>query len=149
MKKISLFLWFDGKALQAAKFYVSIFKRSSKNCRILDAGDQSVSFELEGQEYIAFNGGPMFKFSPAMSLFVSCKDQKEVDYYWDALSKGGKKGRCGWLTDKFGVTWQVIPKGLGDLLGGDDDEGAARAMQAMLKMKKLEIAKLKRAYEGK
>ena len=145
MKRISLFLWFDGKARQAAKFYTSIFKRS----RILESGDMSISFELDGQEYIAFNGGPMFKFTPAMSLFVSCKDQKEVDYYWSALSRGGKKGRCGWLTDKFGVSWQVVPQGLGHLLGGDDEEGAARAMQAMLKMKKLEISKLRKAYEGK
>lgn len=144
-QKITPFLWFDGQAEKAARFYVSIFK----NSRILSTDAMSATFRLEGQEYIAFNGGPQFKFTPAISLFVSCKTQAEVDYFWRKLSAGGRTQPCGWLKDKFGVSWQVIPSILGDLLGDDDREKAGRALQAMLKMKKLDIAKLKKAHAGK
>jgi predicted 3-demethylubiquinone-9 3-methyltransferase (glyoxalase superfamily) len=109
----------------------------------------SVSFELEGQPFIALNGGPMFKFTEAVSLFVTCKDQKEVDYYWQKLLDGGAPSRCGWLKDRWGLSWQIVPRALGECLGGADREGAQRAMQAMLKMSKLDVQKLKAAYKGK
>ena len=109
---------------------------------------QSATFELEGQEFIAFNGGPMFTFTPAISLFVRCETQAEIDTYWERLSEGGEKSRCGWLQDKFGVSWQIIPTILGDLLGDDDDAKADRAMEAMLGMTKLDIAALQRAHAG-
>ena len=143
-QKIIPFLWFNGKAAQAAKFYTSIFK----NSKIESIDPMSATFYLDGIEFIAFNGGPAYKFSPAMSLFVNCKTQKEVDYYWNKLSAGGKKVRCGWLVDKFGISWQVVPEILGDLLGDEDRVKASRAMAAMMKMKKLDIAKLKKAHAG-
>lgn len=143
-QKITPFLWFDGQAEQAAKFYTSIFTKA----KIVTVSSTSARFRLEGLEFIAFNGGPQFKFTPAISLFVSCKTQKEVDYFWKKLSAGGEIQRCGWLKDRFGVSWQIVPSILGDLLGDDDEEKAGRAMKAMLKMKKLDIAKLKRAHAG-
>lgn len=147
MQKISPFLWFDQQAEEAAKFYVSIFKDS----RILNLmpGPEGkvlgVNFELEGQNFKALNGGPQFKFTPAISLFVNCETQAEVDELWEKLSAGGKAGRCGWLEDKYGLSWQIIPKQLGELLGSKDREKAGRAMQAMMQMDKIDIETLKRA----
>lgn len=150
MQKIRPFLWFDDGAVDAAKFYVSIFK----NAEILspddldeDGGVMSVTLRIEGQELIAFNGGPHYKFSPAISLFVTCETQQEIDYYWDSLIEGGEASRCGWLQDRFGVTWQIVPAILGDLLGSDDEKKAAAAMQAMLAMIKLDIAALQKASD--
>ena len=157
MQKITTFLTFDGRAEEAVDFYVSIFEDSrilSSN-RYGDAGPapagtfMSASFELAGQPFIALNGGPSFTFSQGISLFVSCESQEEVDRFWERLSEGGEKGPCGWLTDKFGVSWQVIPRALGERLGGADREGANRVMEAMLQMSKIEIEGLRRAYEGK
>jgi predicted 3-demethylubiquinone-9 3-methyltransferase (glyoxalase superfamily) len=156
MQKITPFLWYENQAEQAAKFYTSIFK----NSRILDVSRFGegvptptgsvilVTFELEGQQLIALNGGPEFKFNESISLFVSCETQAEVDYYWERLTEGGEEGQCGWLKDRFGLSWQVAPVQLNDYLGGSDPEGARRAMQAMLPMKKLDIEKLRKAYEG-
>src|SRR5258708_29895641 len=144
-QKITPFLWFDGQAEQAAKFYTSIFKKS----KIVNVSRMAAKFRLEGQEFIALNGGPQFKFTPAISFFVSCKTQKEVDYYWKKLSAGGEIQQCGWLKDKFGLSWQIVPSILGDLLGDDDERKASRAMESMLKMKKLDIAKLKKAHAAK
>jgi predicted 3-demethylubiquinone-9 3-methyltransferase (glyoxalase superfamily) len=145
MQKISPFLWFDGKAQEAATFYVSIFK----NSKIVSVGDMSATFELDGQKFIALNGGPQFTFTPAISFFVDCETQPEVDELWEKLSQGGEKQRCGWLKDKFGVSWQVIPSVLGELLQDDDDEKSGRVMEAMLQMGKLDIDGLKQAYEGR
>lgn len=145
MQKITPFLWFDGKAEEAAKFYVSIFK----NSKITSVTGMSVTFRLDGQEFIALNGGPQFKFTPAISLFVDCKDQKEVDDLWEKLSEGGEKVQCGWLKDKYGLSWQVIPSVLGNLLNDPDPKKSQRVMQAMLQMKKIDIEGLKKAYEQK
>jgi predicted 3-demethylubiquinone-9 3-methyltransferase (glyoxalase superfamily) len=138
MQKITPFLWFDGKAEEAMNFYVSIFK----NSKILSAS----RFELEGQEFMVLNGGPQFKFTPAISLFVNCETQREVDELWEKLSEGGEKGRCGWLKDKFGLSWQVIPSVLGKMLHDKDAEKAKRVMQAMLKMSKIDIHGLEQAH---
>jgi predicted 3-demethylubiquinone-9 3-methyltransferase (glyoxalase superfamily) len=146
MQKITPFLWFDDQAFDAVQFYVSIFKDS----RIIDAiaeEDSSVSFELYGQPYIAFNGGPYFKFTPAISMFVDCEDQTEVDYYWDKLSEGGEISNCGWLTDKFGISWQIVPSILSQVLNHSDPIKAQKAMDAMLQMTKLDIKKLLEAVE--
>jgi predicted 3-demethylubiquinone-9 3-methyltransferase (glyoxalase superfamily) len=160
MEKITPFLWFDGHAEEAVKFYRSIFKKSriGKVVRYGAEGERvggrpkgsvmTVEFELEGQKFVALNGGPHYKFTAAISFFVSCKTQKEIDYFWEKLSKGGSNGRCGWLTDKFGVTWQIVPPNLADLLYDEDQEKAGRVMQAMLKMDKLDIKKLKQAAKG-
>ena len=145
MQKITPFLWFDGRAKQAARFYTSIFKDS----KIIRISDMSATFELAGQRFMALNGGPQFKFTEAISFFVSCETQKEVDYYWQKLSTGGEKSRCGWLKDKFGISWQVVPTILGDLLGDQDEEKSDRVFQAMLKMRKLDIKTLQRAYTDK
>jgi predicted 3-demethylubiquinone-9 3-methyltransferase (glyoxalase superfamily) len=147
MQKITPFLWFEDQAIEAAQFYVSIFK-DSRLLDDIDEEDSSISFELYGQRYIAFNGGPYFKFTPAISMFVDCVDQEEVDYYWDKLTEGGEAGQCGWLTDKFGVSWQIIPSILFDFLNHPDPIKAQKAMDAMLKMKKLDIAALKAAVES-
>ncbi len=136
--KIRIFLWFNDRAQDAAKFYVSIFRKS----RLLSHGPRSASLRLDELELILFNGGPYYKLNPAASLFVTCRTQAEIDYYWEKLSAGGRILRCGWLTDKFGVTWQIMPDILGGLLEKDD---TGQVMQAMLKMKKLDISKLKRA----
>jgi predicted 3-demethylubiquinone-9 3-methyltransferase (glyoxalase superfamily) len=141
MQKITPFLWFDGQAGEAAKFYTSIFK----NSKIVSVSPLSATFQLDGQKFIALNGGPQFKFTEAISFFVSCKTQKEIDYFWEKLSAGGKKSRCGWLKDKFGVSWQIVPPILGELLNDEDDAKSNRVMQAMLKMGKLDIKKLKQA----
>jgi predicted 3-demethylubiquinone-9 3-methyltransferase (glyoxalase superfamily) len=145
VQRITPFLWLNGQAEEAARFYTSIFKRS----RIVDVSPMSATFRLDGLELIAFNGGPAFEFTPALSLFVTCRTQKEIDHYWRRLSAGGTVQRCGWLTDKFGVSWQVVPDVLGGLLGDDDEVKAGRAMQAMMKMKKLDIATLKKAHAGR
>jgi predicted 3-demethylubiquinone-9 3-methyltransferase (glyoxalase superfamily) len=144
MQKITPFFWFDGKAEEAANFYTSIFK----NSKIVYITQMSSTFQLDGLEFIAFNGGPMFTFSPAVSFFVRCETQQEIDYFWEKLSIGGEKQRCGWLKDKFGVSWQIIPPVLGDMLNDEDAEKSQRVMQAMLQMDKIEIKKLKQAYEG-
>jgi predicted 3-demethylubiquinone-9 3-methyltransferase (glyoxalase superfamily) len=155
-KKITPFLWFDGKAEEAANFYVSIFK-NSKVKSVTRCGDSgpgpkgsamSVTFHLDGQDFFALNGGPMFKFSEAISLFVNCETQREVDELWEQLSAGGQKQRCGWLKDKYGLSWQIIPSALGRMLQDKDPEKSKRVMQAMLQMEKLDIAGLERAYQG-
>ena len=157
MQKVSPFLWFDGTAQEAANFYVSIFK----NARIVsptrngasdarpDGAVMSVTFEIDRREFIAFNGGPHFAFSPAISLFVRCETQGEIDELWEKLSEGGEKQRCGWLKDKYGVSWQIIPPILGELLQSKDAEKSRRAMAAMLKMDKIDIEGLKKAYDGR
>ena len=153
MQKITPFLWFDGNAEEAANFYISIFKNSmlGKISRYGDAGPgpkgsaMSVTFQIEGQEFFALNGGPQFKFTPAISFFVSCETQQEVDDLWEKLSAGGRTDRCGWLQDKFGLSWQIIPTVLGQLLGDKDPQRAKRAMQAMLQMTKIDINKLQQA----
>jgi predicted 3-demethylubiquinone-9 3-methyltransferase (glyoxalase superfamily) len=145
MQKITPFLWFDGQAEEAARFYTSIFKKS----KIETISPMSATFRLDGVKFIALNGGPQFKFTEAISFFVSCKTQKEIDYFWQKLSAGGEKSRCGWLKDRFGVSWQIVPPILGELLNDKDDEKSNRVMQAMLKMTKLDINKLKRAANGK
>ena len=142
--KITPFLWFDGHAQQAAALYCSIFKES----KIVSANSMSVTFELEGTRLVAFNGGPMFKFTEAVSFMVACETQEEVDYYWDKLGAGGQLSRCGWLKDRFGLSWQVAPVVLPELLGNADREKAGRAMAAMMKMGKLDIAGLRAAFEG-
>jgi predicted 3-demethylubiquinone-9 3-methyltransferase (glyoxalase superfamily) len=157
MQGISTMLWFDDQALDAARHYVAIFP----NSRILgdlayledspgDAGSiMTVSFELDGREFTALNGGPLYSFTPAISFVVSCVDQAEVDYFWERLIEGGgAESQCGWLTDRFGVSWQVVPTALFGLIGGPDPEAAGRAMQAMLQMRKLDIAALQSAYNG-
>jgi predicted 3-demethylubiquinone-9 3-methyltransferase (glyoxalase superfamily) len=141
MQKITPFLWFDGKAEEAANFYVSIFS----NARIVSSG-AGVTFEIDGREFIAFNGGPMFKFTEAISLFVSCDTQQEINHLWDKLSEGGQKQRCGWLKDKYGVSWQIIPPVLGRMLQAKDPAKSKRVMQAMLQMDKIDIAGLEKAY---
>lgn len=143
MQKITPFLWFDGQAEEAAKFYTAIFK----NSEIESLTPRSATFRLDGQEFIALNGGPMYTFSPAISFFVRCETQEEIDYFWEQLSAGGEKQRCGWLKDKFGVSWQIIPPVLGELLNDDAAAKSQRVMQAMLQMEKLDISALKRAYD--
>jgi predicted 3-demethylubiquinone-9 3-methyltransferase (glyoxalase superfamily) len=156
MQKITPFLWFDGKAEEAMKFYTSIFKNSKIGSvrRYGDAGPgpkgtvMSATFELEGQKFMALNGGPEFKFTPAISFFVNCETQQEVDELWEKLSAGGEKSRCGWLKDKYGLSWQIIPSALGELLGDKDAKKSKRVMQAMLRMDKIDIEGLKRAHAG-
>jgi predicted 3-demethylubiquinone-9 3-methyltransferase (glyoxalase superfamily) len=156
MQKITPFLWFDDQAEEAMNFYVSIFKNSkvASITRYGEAGPgpkgtvMSATFSLDGQEFFAINGGPLFKFTEAISLFVNCETQQEVDELWDKLSAGGKPSRCGWLKDKFGLSWQIIPSILGKMLGDRDADKAKRVMQAMLKMDKLDIKKLEQAYQG-
>ncbi|MBL0355388.1 MAG: VOC family protein [Chitinophagaceae bacterium] len=150
MQKITPFLWFDGKAEEAAQFYTSIFKNSRITSTMPGPGGKAmgVNFVLDGQEFIALNGGPMFKFTEAISLFISCETQEEIDYMWNNLSSdGGEESMCGWLKDKYGLSWQVVPPVLSELFSDKDRAKADRAMQAMLKMKKIDIAKLKAAAE--
>ncbi len=151
MQKITPFLWFDGNAEEAMNFYVSIFK-NSKILSINRNDEEKVSggrFQLDGQEFMALNGGPHFTFSPAISFFVDCASQQEVDELWERLSAGGTKQRCGWLQDKFGVSWQIIPTTLGELLNDDDPVKSERVWEAMMGMEKLEIAGLRKAYDGR
>jgi predicted 3-demethylubiquinone-9 3-methyltransferase (glyoxalase superfamily) len=156
MQTITPFLWFDGKAEEAMNFYVSIFKNSKVGSvsRYGEGGPgpkgsvMSATFQLLGQEFIALNGGPMFTFSPAISFFVKCETQQEVDELWEKLSEGGEKQRCGWLKDKYGLSWQIIPSILGKLLQDKDAQKSSRAMQAMLQMDKLDIKRLQQAHDG-
>jgi len=153
MQKITPFLWFNDNAEEAMNFYVSIFKNSKvgRVTRYGDAGPgpkgqvMSATFTLDGQEFMALNGGPTFSFTPAISLFVSCETQEEVDQLWEKLSAGGAKERCGWLKDKYGLSWQIIPTALGKLLADKDDGKSQRVMNAMLKMDKIEIRELQEA----
>lgn len=156
MQKITPFLWFDGRAEEAATFYTSLFN-NSKIGKVTRYGEgapapkgtaMSVEFQLDGQEFIALNGGPMFKFSPAVSFFVKCETQPEIDHFWEKLSEGGSPQQCGWITDKFGVSWQIVPPVLGEMLGDEDPAKSKRVMEAMLRMVKLDIRKLKDAYAG-
>jgi predicted 3-demethylubiquinone-9 3-methyltransferase (glyoxalase superfamily) len=147
--KITPFLWFDHQAEEAMNHYLSIFKQS----RVLSTSRangkvMSVTFELEGQTFMALNAGPRFKFTEAISFFIDCKTQEEVDRLWEKLSAGGEKGRCGWLKDRFGVSWQVIPATLGTLLNDADPDKSKAVMQAMLKMDKIVIEELQRAHRG-
>lgn len=156
MQKITPFLWFDGKAEEAAKFYTSIF-RNSKITGIArypegtpgQAGAvMTVSFELDGQKFLALNGGPQFKFNESISFVVNCETQQEIDQLWEKLSAGGEKVQCGWLKDKYGVSWQVVPTVLGKLFQDKDGSRTKRVGEAMMQMKKLDIAALERAYAG-
>ena len=156
-QKITPFLWFDNNLEEAINFYTSIFKNSKvRNVRRYeDAGPgmkgtlMTATFELEGQEFYALNGGPQFKFTEAISFFVKCETQEEVDYFWERLTAGGEESRCGWLKDKFGLSWQIIPNALGELMGDPDPVKSKRVMTAMLQMGKIDIAALKKAYDGK
>ncbi len=150
VQKISPFLWFNDKAEEAARFYTSIFK-NSRVLSVMPGPNGSVlgvDFELEGQRFKALNGGPQFKFTPAISLFVDCETQQEVDDLWEKLSAGGNKSRCGWLEDQYGLSWQIIPRQLGEMLGAKDRNKANKAMQAMLQMSKIDLETLRRAFEG-
>ena len=155
MQKITPFLWFDDKAEEAMNFYVSIFK-NSKRGRISRYGEAGpgpkgtvmvATFQLEGQDFIALNGGPHFKFTEAISLVVNCETQDELDAFWEKLSEGGSKGQCGWLKDKYGLSWQIVPTALGELMSDPDPEKSKRVMQSMLQMKKLDIKGLRQAYQ--
>jgi len=156
MQKITPFLWFDTQAEEAMTLYTSIFKNSKivSVSRYGDAGPgpkgsvMTGTFQLEGQEFMALNAGPHFKFNEAISFFVGCEDQEEVDYFWDKLLEGGQPSQCGWLKDKFGLSWQIIPNALSEMLGDKDPAKSQRVMQAMLQMSKIDIPTLKRAYEG-
>jgi predicted 3-demethylubiquinone-9 3-methyltransferase (glyoxalase superfamily) len=151
MQKITPFLWFDNQAEEAMNFYVSIFKDSKIGgvSRLDDGKVVAGTFQLDGQDFVALNGGPQFTFTPAISLYVNCETQEEVDDLWQKLSEGGEKGQCGWLKDKYGLSWQVIPSVLRELLGDKDPEKAGRVMKAMLQMKKIDIAELQKAYHPK
>ncbi|MEM4986913.1 VOC family protein [Collimonas sp. H4R21] len=154
MQKISPFLWFDGKAEEAMNFYTSVFKdaKIGNVSRYGDAGPgpkgavMSATFQLHGQDFIALNGGPQFSFTPAISFFVNCENQEEVDELWARFSEGGEPQGCGWIKDKFGLSWQIIPKVLGELLQDKDPQKAQRVMQAMMKMVKIDIKLLQQAY---
>ena len=156
MQKITPFLWFDNKAEEAANFYVSVFKNSKllNVARYSEVGPgpkgavMTAEFELDGQEFIALNGGPHFKFTEAVSFVVNCETQEEIDYYWQRLSEGGQESRCGWLKDKFGLSWQVVPTILGKLMADKNPEKSNRVMKALLQMDKLDIEPLQRAYEA-
>jgi len=155
MQKITPFLWFDNNAEEAVNHYLAIFK-NSKIGTVIRCGDAgpgpkgsvlTIAFQLEGQEFIALNGGPVFKFNEAISLSVDCKTQQEVDDLWEKLSDGGQKGQCGWLKDKFGLSWQVVPSALVEMLQDKDAEKAKLVMAAMMQMSKIDIAILKQAYD--
>jgi predicted 3-demethylubiquinone-9 3-methyltransferase (glyoxalase superfamily) len=157
MQKITPFLWFDGRAEEAMNHYVSIF-RNSRIVNVTRCGDagpgpkgtvMSATFELDGRQFMALNGGPLFQFTEAISLFVKCETQEEVDDLWEKLASGGKKGRCGWLKDKFGLSWQIIPNALGEMLHDPDPEKSKRVMEAMMKMDKIDIGLLKQAHSGR
>jgi predicted 3-demethylubiquinone-9 3-methyltransferase (glyoxalase superfamily) len=155
MQKITPFLWFDNQAEEAMNFYVSVFKNAkiTSLSRYGEAGPGPAgtvmvgTFQLEGQEFYALNGGPEFRFNEAISLYVDCKDQQEVDELWAKLTAGGEESMCGWLKDKYGLSWQIVPSVLIELLGDKDPQKAARVMQAMLKMHKLDIRALRQAYD--
>jgi predicted 3-demethylubiquinone-9 3-methyltransferase (glyoxalase superfamily) len=144
MQTLTPFLWFDGQAEAAAKHYTAIFK----NSKVLSVSPMDARIEINGQKLYLFNGGPMFKFNCAISMFIECEDQAEVDELWEKLCEGGAPNRCGWLTDKFGLSWQIIPKKLSELLSHSDREKSGRAMQAMMKMSKIDQAALQSAFDG-
>ena len=149
MEKITPFLWFDTQAEEAMHHYVSIFKNSRVlNVSQNDGKVMSVTFELDGRQFMGLNAGPRYKFTEAISFYVGCESQAEVDELWDKLSAGGEKSRCGWLKDKFGVSWQVIPSALGRLMGDPDRRKSGAVMQAMLEMNKIVIADLQKAYDA-
>jgi len=151
MKKITPFLWFDTQAEEAMNYYVSLFKNSKVNniSRGPDGSAFIVSFELDGQDFMGLNAGPQFKFNEAVSMYVDCENQTEVDYFWYALTAdGGEESMCGWLKDKYGLSWQIVPKQLGELMGDPDPEKSKRVMDAMLKMQKIIVADLQKAYDG-
>ena len=157
MQKITPNLWFDSEAEEAAEFYISVFKEDSRIVHVAHYPENSpgpagkvmvVEWELNGQRFVGINGGPQFKFDEAVSFQVNCEDQDEIDYYWERLAEGGEEGPCGWLKDRFGLSWQITPKGMDELFSDPDKGRAERAMQAMLKMKKLDIAELRRAADG-
>ena len=156
MQKITPFLWFDGNAEEAINFYVSIFKNSKilSVARYGEAGPgpkgtvMTAAFQLDGQEFVALNGGPQFKFTEAISFWVRCETQEEIDEMWEKLSAGGAKSRCGWLKDKYGLSWQVVPPILGEMLQDKDAKKSQRVMAAMMQMDKIDIGLLKKAYEG-
>ena len=157
MQKITPFLWYSHQAEDAMKFYCSIF-RNSKELKVTRYGStgpgpegsvMTAVFELEGQQFIALNAGPQFKFTEAISFVVNCKSQEEIDYFWESLSAEGEKSRCGWLKDKFGLSWQVVPENMEDLISGKDPGTNNRVMEAMMKMDKLIIADLEKAAKGK
>ena len=160
MPKLTTFLWFESQAEEAAELYCSIFKNSriGNVSRYSEAGKEihgrepgtamTVEFEIDGQPFVALNGGPVFKFTEAISFQIPCETQEDVDYYWSKLTDGGEEGQCGWLKDKFGLSWQVVPKALGKLLSGSNPEAAKRVTNAFMQMKKLDIAKLQEAYDG-
>jgi predicted 3-demethylubiquinone-9 3-methyltransferase (glyoxalase superfamily) len=156
MKKVRPFLWFDDQAEEAANFYVSVFPNSriTNVHRYGEGGPgptgkvMTMNFELDGEPFTALNGGPHFKFTEAVSFMIDCADQAEVDHYWDRLCEGGQPSRCGWLKDRFGLSWQVVPRALPELISGADRAGAGRAMAAMMKMSKIEVDKLQAAYDG-
>ena len=155
MQKITPFLWYDNQAEEAANFYVSLFKNSKITSvnRYGDAGPgpkgsvMIITFQLEGQNFTALNGGPTFKFTPAISLYVDCETQEEVDQLWDKLSEGGRKDRCGWLQDKYGLSWQIIPRALQTLMSDPDPKKSSSVMQAMLQMDKIDVRKLQEAHD--
>ena len=154
-QKITTNLWFDTEAEEAAEFYVSVFKNSriANVTRYPEGSDRAgtvltVEWELDGDRFVGINGGPQFKFDEALSLSISCEDQAEVDYFWEKLSEGGEKGPCGWLKDRYGLSWQVVPKGMEEMYDGSDPERAKRAFEAMQKMGKLDIAALQSAADG-
>ena len=144
MPTIIPFLWFEGQAEEAANFYIALYK----NSKITSTSSMMVTFVINGQPFMALNGGPAFKFTEAISLFVNCDTQQEVDALWDKLSAGGATSQCGWLKDKYGLSWQIIPQALGELMGDPDPEKSGRVMQAMLQMTKIDIATLQRAHQG-
>ena len=155
MQKITPFLWYDGQAEEAMNFYISIFKNSKvvTVARYGDAGPgpkgsvMTAAFQLDGQDFVALNGGPQYKFTPAISFVVNCEAQQEVDELWEKLSAGGEKNRCGWLTDKYGLTWQVIPTALGRMLQDKDPKKSSSVMKAMMQMDKIDIQRLQQAYD--
>jgi predicted 3-demethylubiquinone-9 3-methyltransferase (glyoxalase superfamily) len=152
MQKIVTYLWFDNQAEEAANYYTSLFPDSkiASSMPGPDGNPMVVNFQLAGQEFIALNGGPQFKFTEAISLLVNCQDQAEVDRLWNKLvGDGGEESQCGWLKDKYGLSWQIIPTALGEMLGDPDREKAGRAMQAMLQMRKIDVATMRNAFEGR
>ncbi|MDP4174958.1 MAG: VOC family protein [Bacteroidota bacterium] len=160
MQKITPFLWFENQAEEAVNYYTSIFKDSKiiKTTRYDEASSRAsgrpkdsvmtVAFQINGQDFVALNGGPEFKFTEAVSFAISCKTQQEVDYFWGKLAEGGEEGQCGWLKDKFGLSWQVVPTALEEMLNDKNTEKTKRVIEAMLQMKKLDLEVLKRAYVG-
>jgi predicted 3-demethylubiquinone-9 3-methyltransferase (glyoxalase superfamily) len=156
MQKITPCLWFDHQAEEAARFYTGLFENSrlleftrcAENMPLPAGTVLTVTFELDGQRFMALNGGPLFKFNEAISMFVNCKTQEEVDALWASLTEGGEESQCGWLKDRYGVSWQIVPEGLNELLFSPDAERAGRATRCMLTMKKLDLAQIRQAYDG-